>query len=154
MIMQNKGFTLVEVLIGLSIATVASVSIAYTIANTNKVADASKKTFIATSLAHEGLELTRALRDDAWLVDATPNDRADWANTICDEGLGEINSEIILGSDTTGFTRQVSVNCNERNGAESQFIEVASKVEWDPPRGVRKAVEIKERLYNWYTPTP
>src|SRR3989344_7066907 len=144
MIMQNKGFTLVEVLIGLSIATTAAVSIAYTIANTNKVADAGKKTFIATNLAHEGLELTRALRDDAWLADETPNDRSDWANTICDEGVGEINGTLTPEEESVRFTREVSVNCDERNGDESQFIEVVSRVEWNiPTSDDQKAVEIK-----------
>ncbi|HSX24897.1 MAG TPA: prepilin-type N-terminal cleavage/methylation domain-containing protein [Candidatus Andersenbacteria bacterium] len=73
--MNDKGFTLIEVLIGLFIAVIASISVAQVIANTNKVVTAGRQTFIATNLAHEGLELTRQLRDDTWFQD---NNRANW----------------------------------------------------------------------------
>ncbi len=139
MSMQNKGFTLVEVLIGLSIATVAAVSVAYTIANTNKVADAGKKTFIATNLAHQGLELTRALRDDIWFTSG------EWAT-----------DEICGGSqaDYQDFHRTVSVDCEDDN-EDTEFIEVSSEVIWQSPQGEEKKVLLKEKLYNWYVaPTP
>lgn len=68
--MKNKGFTLVEVLIGLFIAVVASTYVAQTITSTNKVVAAGRDIFIATNLAHEGLDLTRAMRDATWFSDA------------------------------------------------------------------------------------
>lgn len=76
--MKNKGFTLVEVLIGLFIAVTASTYVAQTIASTNKVVDSGKDTFIAVNLAHEGVDLTRAIRDNTWFLDATPLDRREW----------------------------------------------------------------------------
>ncbi len=79
--MNTKGFTLVEVLIGLFIAILASTYAAKTIVNTNKVIDAGRDTFVATNLAHEGIDLTRAMRDNTWLMDmnATPPiDRSNW----------------------------------------------------------------------------
>ncbi len=136
---MNKGFTLVEVLIGLSIATVAAVSIAYTIANTNKIADAGKKTFIATNLAHEGLELTRVMRDDAWLGGNT-----NWTGEIsCDTDTSEQLLSI--------FNRTLRVNCDNKD-ADPAFIEVTSKVGWNAANGDSKSVELKEKLYNWYKP--
>lgn len=146
--MKNKGFTLVEVLIGLSIATVAAVSVAYTIANTNKVADAGKKTFIATNLAHEGLELTRALRDNVWLIDGVQED-AGWSDAIT---IGEdINKTITFDPDPTEFFRNVTI---EHSDDHPEYIDVSSRVEWTSSKDENKSVEIKERLYNWYvTPT-
>lgn len=146
--MKNKGFTLVEVLIGLSIATVAAVSIAYTIANTNKIADAGKKTFIATNLAHQGLELTRALRDDAWFENST-----EWTDKI---SCGTNNPEsFTLG---TEFTRTVEINCDKAatdDDTDPEFIEVTSTVDWNAANGDQKSIELKEKLYNWYVaPTP
>src|SRR3989344_3453126 len=73
--MTEKGFTLIEVLIGLFIAVIASISVSQVIASTNKVVDAGRKTFIATNLAHEGQELTRQLRDDTWFANT---DRTAW----------------------------------------------------------------------------
>ena len=135
--MQQKGFTLVEVLIGLSIATIAAVSVAYTIANTNKIADAGRKTFIATNLAHEGLELTRAMRDNAWLGGNT-----NWTGEIsCDTDTSEQLLSI--------FNRTLRVNCDNKD-ADPAFIEVTSKVEWNAANGDPKSVELKEKLYNWY----
>lgn len=149
MTMKSNGFTLVEVLIGLSIATVAAVSIAYTISSTNKVADAGKKTFIATNLAHEGLELTREKRDDAWLATGAPANHSDWADTVCGDLGGDINKSVTFGSDTTSFARKVEVKCNDKL-SDPAFVEVTSKVDWTNPKGEPKTVEIKEKLYNWY----
>lgn len=85
--MNNKGFTLVEVLIGLFIAVVASAYAAKTITSTNKVIAAGRDVFIATNLAHEGLDLTRALRDNTWFADPTPLDRSEWLSEsgICED---------------------------------------------------------------------
>lgn len=84
--MQTKGFTLVEVLIGLFIAIVAATYSAKTITSTNKIVASGRDTFIATNLAHEGLDLTRALRDTTWFADATPTDRSEWLSRsgICE----------------------------------------------------------------------
>ncbi len=82
--MKNKGFTLVEVLIGLFIAVTASTYVAKTITSTNKVVASGRDTFIATNLAHEGIELTRALRDNTWFQDATPQNRSEW---MSDSGI-------------------------------------------------------------------
>ncbi len=145
----NRGFTLVEVLVGLSIATIAAVSVAYTIASTNKVADAGKKTFIATNLAHQGLELTRALRDDAWFVSTIP--KPIWIDGVRN-GLGGISGPI----PNTVFTRRVTVVEHNINipmpnpVTNPEFIEVTSEVTWTSPQGALKSVSIKEKLYNWY----
>ncbi|MDA1169187.1 MAG: prepilin-type N-terminal cleavage/methylation domain-containing protein [bacterium] len=78
---NRRGFTLVEVLVGLFIAVIASTYAAKTITSTNKVVAAGRETFIATNLAHEGLDLTRAMRDNTWFTATFPPDlenRSDW----------------------------------------------------------------------------
>lgn len=147
--MKTKtGFTLVEVLIGLSIATTATVSVAYSIARTNRVADAGRKTFIATNLAHEGLELTRAKRDNVWFAPGAPADHSDWADTICGD-LSDINGTQTIGTEPTEFTREVTVDCDNASN-DPAFVEVASTVTWQSPTGQNKEVSITEKLYNWY----
>lgn len=145
---MKDGFTLVEVLIGLSIATIAAVSVAYTITSTNKVADAGKKTFIATNLAHEGLELRRQMRDNAWLAPGAPANHSDWADAVCNS-IG--SEEQILNA--TKFTRAISVNCDKKfnnNPNDPDVIVVTSTVTWQSPIGEPKKVEIQEKLTNWY----
>lgn len=163
--MNNKGFTLVEVLIALSIAVVASGYMAQIIASTNKVTTAGKQTFVATNLAQEGLELTRKERDNTWLQDTTPNDHSDWMDAICPDGENTeyaITSEgidfsspghIELPDDALVYTRRVAANCEHASeddpAANSEFVEITSTVSWMGQGGQEKNVSLKEKLYNW-----
>lgn len=160
--MQTKGFTLVEVLIGLFIATVASVSIAYTIASTNKVTDAGIKLFIATNSAHEGLELTTAMRDNAWLDSADIN-HIDWVTRygICVDDSDSAHEFPLLSDGIgmniptlpAGFTRKLFADCTSQ--LSDSFVTITSRIDWVAPSGEDKNVELKQRLYNWYiAPTP
>lgn len=83
----KNGFTLIEVLIGLFIAVVAATYAAKTITSTNKVVSAGRDTFIATNLAHQGIDLTRAMRDTTWFKDT---DRTKWISKsgICETTSG------------------------------------------------------------------
>lgn len=82
----KRGFTLIEVLIGFFIAVLAATYAARSITSTNKVVGIGRNTFIATNLAHEGIDLTRAMRDTTWFSDATPSDRSEWMSKsgICE----------------------------------------------------------------------
>ncbi len=164
--MHNKGFTLVEVLIALSIAVVASGYMAQIIASTNKVTTAGKQTFIATNLAQEGLELTRKERDNAWLREDALEDHSDWMDTICPDGESTgyaITSEgidfsnpghIELPDDSLVYTRRVAANCEHASeddpAANPEFVEITSTVSWMGQGGQEKNVSLKESLYNWY----
>lgn len=162
--MKSKGFTLVEVLIGLSIATVAAVSVAYTIASTNKVTDAGTKLFIATNLAHQGLELALAMRDNAWLADGAAINHTDWVTRygICGDSADE-NHQFDLNADAIGmsisdlpdgFTRTLVADCVNQS-SDPAYVTITSRIDWTAPNGDAKNLELKERLYNWYiAPTP
>lgn len=165
-----KGFTLVEVLIALFIAAVAAISIAQIIATTNKVIAAGRTTFIATNIAHEGLELSRAFRDNAWF---TSQNRLEWLSLsgICPEGEtgtttytvtpGDLSSGVV-GSQASStvelngvaYHRTIQADCQYANvppepGSDSAFVTITSTVTWDDPRGESKNISLKERLYNW-----
>ncbi len=117
--MHTKGFTLVEVLIGLFIAVIASLYAAKTIGSTNRVVDAGRDTFIATNLAHEGLDLTRAMRDNTWLMNpdtAPPIDRSNWMSQsgICaDEPDGGSHTYVIDFQKVRDFVRDEGVGIVE-----------------------------------------
>lgn len=165
-----KGFTLVEVLIALFIAAVAAISIAQIIATTNKVIAAGRTTFIATNIAHEGLELSRAFRDNAWF---TSQNRLEWLSLsgICPEGeTGTVSYSVtpqdvssgVVGDQANNtvelnglsYHRTLQADCEYANivpevGSDSAFVTITSTVTWDDPSGGRKNISLKERLYNW-----
>lgn len=76
--MNTKGFTLIEVLVGLFIAVVASLYASKIITSTNRVSSTGRDTFIATNLAREGIDLSRAMRENAWFENAVPGLHTDW----------------------------------------------------------------------------
>ncbi|MEO6078146.1 MAG: prepilin-type N-terminal cleavage/methylation domain-containing protein [Candidatus Andersenbacteria bacterium] len=167
--MDSKGFTLIEVLIGLFIAVIASLSVAQVIASTNKVIDAGRKTFIATNLAHEGLELTREIRDDTWFKNSN---RAAWASAFCSDNTytidpnkamqdgvypGDSKKELYIQSNgqwthdpgtDTGYARLMTIDCKEATNNPA-FVTVTSTVSWNGASG-QKNVSLTEQLYNWY----
>lgn len=175
--MNNKGFTLIEVLIGLFIAVIAAISVSQVIASTNKVVDAGRKTFIATNLAREGLELTREMRDNVWFSQA---DRSKWVSqsnlcpttatytytidpVIATSGLVKNSTQVTLqpklylqangewahtvSATDTGYTRTMTIDCSQ-SAATPAFVTLTSTVGWTGAYGA-KSVFIKELLYNW-----
>lgn len=173
--MDSKGFTLIEVLIGLFIAVIASVSVAQVIASTNKVVDAGRKTFIATNIAHEGLELTREIRDDTWLSN---NNRSKWmslsglcpdtathtytidpemarVNTVQNDSQQELykqsNGEWTHNKNSgtdTGYGRLMTIDCTNVNAVPA-YVTITSTVSWQAAGTGTRSVDIKEQLYNW-----
>jgi|SRR3989344_1452847 len=174
--MTEKGFTLIEVLIGLFIAVIASISVSQVIASTNKVVDAGRKTFIATNLAHEGQELTRQLRDDTWFANT---DRTAWMSQrgLCpDTGThtytidpeiaatenepvkDDSEQELYIHSNglwthiendgtDTGYSRLMEIDCSQANAVPA-FVTITATVSWTGASG-EKNVSIKQLLYNW-----
>ncbi len=63
----NKGFTLIEVLVAVTILTVGVTASVGAIVNSTKLAPEVKKRLIAAQLAQEGIELVRNIRDINWI---------------------------------------------------------------------------------------
>ncbi len=175
--MNTKGFTLVEVLIGLFIAVVASAYVAQTITSTNKVVAAGREVFVATNLAHEGIDLTRAMRDTTWF---SITDRTKWVSEseIC-KGPATytytIDTEVVRNrrkvmsdsqqvlyiqpnklwthvpnSNPTAYRRVLEADCTHVNDAAGPYVTITSTVAWAGQNSGPKSVSIKEQLYNWF----
>ena len=65
---NNKGFTLVETLIAISIFTISVVAMMSVLASGISNTDYAKKKIIAEYLAQEGIEYVRNLRDSAMIT--------------------------------------------------------------------------------------
>ncbi len=64
---NNKGFSLIEALVAISVVVVGIGGGLMITANSIKVGTLGSQEFIASNLAQEGVEFTRAFRDKYWL---------------------------------------------------------------------------------------
>jgi len=64
---QQSGFTLLEVLVSLSILTIGALSVFALMNRTVTATEKNRNTIIAVNLAREGLELVRSIRDSSSL---------------------------------------------------------------------------------------
>ena len=65
--MRNKAFTLIEVLIGMTLITVVMTAVLGVVLMTLRGNQQNLHTLQATALAQEGLEVMRHIRDSNWL---------------------------------------------------------------------------------------
>ncbi len=98
----KEGFTLMEIMVVVSIVTVAFVSIIGLVQRAITLYYNNKNVMVANNLAQEGLELVRYVRDDNWKIPATYGGQvADnyFARNISVDGIDEIPAK-----DTTNGT--------------------------------------------------
>src|SRR3989344_8001432 len=168
----NKGFTLVEMLVAISIFTISILGmmsvLGSSIANTNY----AKRKIIATYLAQEGIEYIRNMRDTYVLYPANGG----WVNfraklSSCNEGneCGINNSALVTdnsfifkcsggcklylnnggysssGSTDSGFVREIWAKIIDKE----KEIKIFSKVEWTQGSGTYN-ITFSENLFNWY----
>lgn len=164
------GFTLIEVLVAVSILVVISLGVIQLLVRSKQVADTGREKFVATNLAREGLELVRALRDTNWFTD---DDRSHWiADSMCStftydveqfQAGGDVGDEFssvlfihpdgswshAAGPDgvATPYSRELEVDCSQRESGPAQVV-VTSRVSWEG-RGGTQEVVLKDKLYNW-----
>ncbi len=74
MIMNMKGFTLIETLVAIAIITIAIVGPMYAANRAIVVAEIAQEQLTASYLAQEGIEYVRSMRDDAYLAAVESND--------------------------------------------------------------------------------
>lgn len=173
--MNNKGFTLIELVIAIFILVFAILGVYNSFsAIVISTAGASSR-FTAIYLAEEGIEIVRNMRDNNWL-----NGR-DWktglsdANTNCSNGCEadyktgtsptlilvpwtsdgkylNIKENGFYSYDNTGsfsqtkFKRKIIITPNTIN---PDFLKVSILVTWKEKQKVFN-MEIEEYLYNWY----
>lgn len=166
---NNKGFTLIEVLVALFILVTITFAVIHLITRSQQVAGLAQENFVAVNIAREGLELVRATRDTQWFQDP---DRANWIpDTMCggnftldavtvrshatvfSSGDGALyiadNGEWThaLTNTPTPYKRTLAVDCSNKDGDPS-YVTVSATVTW-VSRGQARNVVLKEKLYNW-----
>jgi len=161
----QKAFTLLEVIVAITVLTIAVGGSFALIQQTMVAASLNQSKLTAYYLAQEGIELVRNIRDSNWLEQrANPTvlwkeglGAGDWEADFNDSGLvqpfvGEgrflnVGSEgfyTYSGESSTPFKRKITI-------AEmgSNALEVTVQVLWSE-RGRDHQVEVKEHIYNWY----
>jgi len=163
--MKNKGFTLLEVMLAITVLTVAVAGSFALIQQTLIAASLNKSKITAYYLAQEGIELARNIRDSNWLEQRDPFVEISWREDL-DVGFWQadythtglvslygdgqylnIDDDGFYGysGDTpTPFKRKITV-ANLGDDA----LEVSVDVEWSE-RGRDHKVTVVEHLYNWW----
>lgn len=161
---SEKGFTLVGVFVAVILITIVLVSIVGLMGRSDDVASLSRQRFAAASLAREGLELTRSIRDTNWFQSG---DKTQWLNGICDPGDGEVefavtptqtrvgnavadisDAAIELEGEGITYERIMRIDCSTQD-EEPQYVLVTADVQWEFEGNARQ-VEVREKLYNWF----
>lgn len=150
-----KAFTIIEILIAISVMAIGIVGIYAIVPRTISWGAINIDKFIASQLSREGLELVRNIRDANWLQGES------WNNGLAvgayeidynDPGLASFQNRFLKidedgfydyeGSLTTKFKREITIATT--TSPEPEGIKVKSKVDW-----LNKNFTLEENLYDW-----
>jgi len=162
-IIFNKGFSLAEVIIAIFVLTIGVVGGINLLTRSLSIASLSRAQIIATSLAQEGLEIVRNIRDTNWIEERhTPG--TSWIEGLnCSSGCRvQYNKDYLLalGSNpvlkigpngfyqyddgsSTIFRRKITIE--QINDYE---VKVIAEVTWTE-KGQSHKIEAETRLFNW-----
>ncbi len=169
MIMNNKGFTIVELVIAIFIIVFAVVGVYNAFSLIVVLTSGAKDNLTAAYLAQEGIEVIRNIRDQNWLDDIN------WDDTIVNCALGcepdytsttDFLKPWPTGGDflyvdsngfynysengtATKFKRKITVTEVENVSLNMTILKVKSEVFWND-RGKDFSISAQEDLYNWY----
>ena len=158
--MNTRGFTLVEVIVSIGIISLVLVGVMLSISLSLSSAARAKNNLIAASLAQEGLEIVRNIRDKDWhsgggfgVSLANGNYLVDWNSqsllSFSDSFLKKDAAGLygyLTGQDTI-FKRKIIIEDSPQNPAT---VEKTAKVEisWQEKSGP-KTIQAELRLFNW-----
>ena len=157
---ENKGFTLMEVIISMGVITTALVVCIALITFSIGAVRTNKSKLIAINLAEEGLEIVRNIRDSNWLAYKRTADtwrdgldEGDWQVQYDDSELLSSNDDNLLIDDDgfyqyatgsyTPFKRTITITHIDDNQ-----IKVETEIDWQE-RGRNYTYKVEDRLYNW-----
>lgn len=160
---SSSGFTLVEALVSLVLLTSALVPAFILATDALMLSSRIRNTLIASSLAQEGVEVIRAMRDANWLAGqpfgtglnaCSSGCRVQWdtdVNTILPPVKGVTSPLLVSASgvyqyaDGTAslFSRVITVTAP--NDIE---LVVKSEVTWDE-RSIAKSIVVESHLFDW-----
>lgn len=159
--MRNKGFTFVELIIAVFIIMIASsgaFAILHKIISSTTV---STSNLIASSLAQEGLEVVRNIRDRNWLKEDNWIQGLDFCSepNFCEaafnfDALAPASELRFLTIDNQGFYGYgVGKKTKFKRGIiispSDEKMQVKVLVQWDEA-GRNYEVSVQAELYNWY----
>ena len=157
---MNKGFTLIEVIVAVAIISLVLVSVMSAVSLSLSSAAKNKNDLIAASLAQEGLEIVRSIRDRDWHLGSAFGSSLPNGNFLVDWNSQSLApfSDVFLKRDSSGlfnysagqdtlFKRKIII---ENSGQNPAAIEKVAKVEisW-PERSGLKTIQAELRLFNW-----
>lgn len=168
---RHKGLSIIGLLVAIWILLTAALGLSRVLVVREKTVDISRQRLVAATVAREGLELMRAVRDTNWF-----NSRP-WTSDLCDPAAPPFSASFILdatmvnngtppvtpvslaqeelfinaqgewlhdsssGNRPTGFRRLLTVQCAS---ATPLVLQLTSRVAYGT-----STVEVKEELYNW-----
>ena len=123
----NKGFSVVEVVICISIISVGMMAVFTLLIQNIQVQSMSKNKLIASVLAQEGIELVREIRDNNWILARTFNIQ-EWASgDTTGPGFDDIIQDGTYTIDITDFSIDLTAN-DFTSGATRLYLQNGSYV--------------------------
>jgi type II secretory pathway pseudopilin PulG len=146
---KNKGFTLVETLVAISIFTVSILGLISILASGVSDISYAKQKIVASYLAQEGIEYVRNMRDTAVLYPSVGQTAQDMWNTFT-SGLPKTipcsdSSCPVFSSDFPSFIREIKMSSVSGTLDE---VKITSTVTWTQGSG-NYNITFSEDLFNW-----
>lgn len=177
MMTSMKGFTLVETLVAITVILTAIVGPLYAVQQSLNISRSAREQLIASSLAQEGVEYVRGIRDSNYLrnlaapgsrnwlssLDGTAGGTNSYANCITGDCVVDMVRNTVsrtvtpLNLESTGLYGQTTagtatvftrtVRLTAVSGSTTEMI-VTVTVTWTT-KGQTRTVVITERLHDW-----
>ncbi len=160
---KSNGFTLVEVLVALTILTVGLIPAFEQATTAIALSGSIRNSLIASNLAEEGVEVIRAIRDDNWFAGKNFTDLATILS-VCQSGcLVQYDTETPMslngnppikidpttglyqystGADTA-FRREITVTV-----VSQHEIKILANITWQEQSGL-KTYSVEYHLFDW-----
>lgn len=163
----QKGFTLVEVMVALSISAVGIIG-AYELVNQSlSMSNSAARRFGAIYLANEGLEIARNIRDanylelyydgsGSWndgLTGCASGCGADYLSGALDASPSTYNMPLKSSGGFFSYSSGAATAYKRKITVEDRgdYLEVSVQVKWGEDNwGGKDSVTARENLYNWW----
>lgn len=163
-IKNQKGFSLLEVMVAITILLVGVLALVSLLVSTINVTRLVQNKLIAAMLVQEGIEVVRNIRDNNW------HDNLDWNSGLTINGnyTVQYNSSFLTsitppgpflrkdansryqysGGNNTIFRRTIVITNNPDGLGSTEDLKVESIVTWTE-KGLPKTISAEDRLFNW-----